>query len=137
MIETFRIWKPSVNVICVVAVGLLMGGEPLFAHHSLSTEFDRDRPVNLEGRIVKVEWQNPHIWIYVEVEDGNGNPTVWGISSGSPYFLQRSGITKETLKIGEVIRFEGYQARDGSNNAAGQTLYADGTELYTDPEEVR
>ena len=122
------------SILVVILGGLLVTGEPLFAHHGLSAQFDRDQPVSLTGEIVKVEWLNPHIWIYIDVAQDDGSVMTWGLSSSSPFMLQRRGITRDTLKIGEEIMVNGFRARDGSNNAAGQLRYGDGRQLYVDPE---
>jgi len=85
---------------------------PLLAHHAFGGEFDPNRPVLLKGRIVKVEWVNPHAWIHVEVPKPNGTKEVWMVEGGSPNSLFRRGVTKDSLKIGTEIVVDGYQTRD-------------------------
>jgi hypothetical protein len=85
---------------------------PLLAHHAFGGEFDPNRPVLLKGRIVKVEWVNPHAWIHVEVPKSNGAKEVWMVEGGSPNSLFRRGVTKDSLKIGTEIVVDGYQTRD-------------------------
>ena len=87
------------------------------AHHSFSAEFDETRPIKVTGAISRVEWQNPHIWIYLDVKGPDGKITSWGFSSNSPSQFMRRGVTKETFKTGVRITVEGYRAKDGSNNA--------------------
>jgi hypothetical protein len=104
---------------------------PLFAHHSFSAEYDESKPVSVTGVVKKVEWQNPHIWFYVDVKDQTGRVTTWGFSGGPPGMLQRRGITREVLKVGDVIRVTGFRAKDGSNNASGGNVtFADGRQVF-------
>jgi len=111
---------------------LLITVNSAFGHHSFEAEFDRDKPVSLTGTVSKVEWSNPHIWYYIDVKDEHGKVTTWGFSGGPPGMLLRRGITKETLKIGDVISVEGFRAKDGSNNGAGGNVrFADGRQVFT------
>src|SRR5213593_2908815 len=91
----------------------------LLAHHAYSAEFDTTKPIKLSGVLTKVEWSNPHIWIYLDVKDEKGNVTNWGFSASPPGMLQRRGITKNSLKLGDVLTITGHRAKDGSNNASG------------------
>lgn len=122
----------SLLTIPVVAFGLTMVGQPILAHHSESAEFDQSKPVKVTGTISKVEWQNPHVWFYVDVKDETGKITTWGFSNSPPGSLMRRGITKDALKIGAVVNVEGSRARDGSNNASGRRVtFADGKNVFT------
>ena len=105
---------------------------PVMAHHSFNAEFDRDTPVLLTGVLTGIEWQNPHIWYYIDVTDEDGNVENWGISGGSPGMLMRRGIYKSVLEIGMTISVEGFRARDGSNNAGGRRVtHSDGSDVFT------
>ena len=105
---------------------------PLFAHHSFAAEFDDKKPVKMTGTIVKVEWQNPHIWFYLAVKNADGGATTWGFAGGAPGQLMRRGITKDQLKIGETVVVEGFRAKDGSNNASGgRVTFPDGRNVLT------
>jgi hypothetical protein len=98
-----------------------------FAHHAYAAEFDTTKPVKISGVLTKVEWSNPHIWIYLEVKDDKGSVTTWGFSASPPGMLQRRGITKGSLKLGEVLTISGHRAKDGSNNSSGNVVtFADG-----------
>ena len=124
--------------ILLVGFGLINLPQPVLAHHSEAAEYDSSKPVKVTGVLSKVEWQNPHIWFYVDVKDENGKITTWGFSSGPPGSLMRRGITKAMLKIGETVNVEGNRARDGSNNANSRRVtYADGTNVFTAPEGAR
>ena len=117
----------------LLAVLILMAiAAPAFAHHSEAAEYDSTKPVKVTGTIKKVEWQNPHVWFYVDVKDENGNITTWGFSGAPPGALMRRGITREVLKLGAVVNVEGSRARDGSNNASGHSVtFADGRNVFT------
>ena len=117
-----------------VLFGLLLVAiaAPVFGHHSETAEYDSTKPVKVTGTIKKVEWQNPHVWFYVDVKGEDGTITTWGFSGAPPGALIRRGITKAALKIGAVVTVEGSRARDGSNNASGRNVrYADGTNVFT------
>ena len=116
----------------LVGFSLIPVSHPVRAHHSETAEYDQSKPVKVTGTIKKVEWQNPHVWFYVDVKDESGKITTWGFSGAPPGSLMRRGITKEALKLGAVVNVEGSRARDGSNNASGRRVtFADGTNVFT------
>jgi hypothetical protein len=116
----------------IVGLSLTVVRQPMLAHHSETAEYDSSNPVKVTGTIKKVEWQNPHVWFYVDVKDESGKITTWGFSGAPPGSLMRRGITKEALKLGAVVNVEGSRARDGSNNASGRRVtFADGTNVFT------
>jgi hypothetical protein len=105
---------------------------PVLAHHSFATEYDRTKPISVTGVVKKVEWKNPHIWFYVDVKDARGKVVTWGFSGGPPAFLMRQGIRSDAMKAGDVVKVEGFRARDGSNNASGgKVTFADGRSVFT------
>lgn len=109
---------------------LISVGIPAWAHHSFSAVFDVDSPVEANGTVTKVEWRNPHAWIYIDVEGEDDIVINWAFEIGSPNGLRRRGWSRNTVKVGDVISVSGYRARDGSNraNVALITL-ADGREM--------
>jgi uncharacterized protein DUF6152 len=104
---------------------------PLVAHHAFSAEFDAGRPVKLEGKVVKMEWINPHTWIHVAVEGPGELAGIWRVEGGPPNTLYRRGFNKNSLLPETVIMVDGYQAKDGSKTANGREVtLADGRKLF-------
>lgn len=96
---------------------------PVFAHHSFPAQYDSDKKVNLTGTITRVEWTNPHIFIYIDVQDEKtGEAVPWALELGAPNALLRLGWKRDSLKTGDVISIEGSLARDGSNLANARTI---------------
>ena len=117
----------------LAAFGLLLAAVPVVAHHSFAAEFDANKPVKLTGTVTKVEWQNPHIWFYIDSKDDKtGKVENWGWEMGSPNGLMRNGWTRNTLKIGDVVQVEGSRTKDGSLNANARSviLVATGQKLF-------
>ena len=115
---------------------LLVAEQPALAHHSFSAVFDDKKPIKLTGTVTKVEWQNPHTWFYMDVKDDSGKATNWGMEMGSPNLLIRSGWSRNSMKIGDMVTIEGFRARDGSNNGNAQVvvLTNTGQRLFAAPQ---
>src|SRR5215510_9999312 len=111
---------------------LLTVGRPAAAHHAFGSEFDANAPVLLKGKIVKIEWVNPHTWIHVEVAKPDGTKEVWMVEGGSPNTLLRRGANKAMFPAGTEVVVDGYQARDHSEKRANarNVTFPDGRKLF-------
>jgi Family of unknown function (DUF6152) len=125
--DTMRIITIALTVAALMAASV-----PTFAHHAFGSEFDPNRPLLLKGKVVRVEWVNPHAWIHIEVTNPNGSKDVWMVEGGSPNSLLRRGVTKDSLKVGTEVIVDGYQARDYTlKRANGRNItYPDGRKLF-------
>ena len=115
----------------VVTTWLVSVPSYALAHHAFSAEFDADKPVQLKGTVVRMEWVNPHSWIHIDVKGPDGKVTRWMIEGGPPGSLIRRGFTKDSLTPGTEILVEGFRAKDDSNRANGKDItLPDGKRLF-------
>src|SRR5271163_970088 len=104
---------------------------PLAAHHSFSAEYDATKAIRITGVISKVEWTNPHSYIYIDVKGDQGNIT-WTCEGGAPNALSRRGFRKNDIKIGDTVTIDGYGAKDGSHLMdARRITLSDGRSFYS------
>ena len=106
-----------------LAGGLLLAiAAPLVAHHSFSAEFDAAKPISLTGYVTKIDWTNPHVWIYMNVKDEKGVTANWGFEMGPPHLLQGQGWKRDSLKIGDEVKVEGSMAKNGSKKMNARSV---------------
>lgn len=118
------------TAVLLSGVLLLVAAAPLLAHHSFSAEFDGKQRIQLTGVVTKIEWTNPHVWFYVNVQDeATGKLVNWGAEMGSPNALSRTGWTRNTMKVGMVVTFNGSRAKDGSYRVNTSSVSVDGKKL--------
>jgi Family of unknown function (DUF6152) len=110
------------NIFALLLAGLLAASIPALAHHSFAAEFDAAKPVTVQGTVNKVEWTNPHIWIYVDTKNAGGQAERWQCEGGSPNTLAREGWSRDTLKPGDQVVIEGFRAKNGSNTCNSRTV---------------
>ena len=124
--------RPDTCAALIAMCGVLSVSTTAAAHHSFAAEFDAQKPVTLKGTVVKWEMINPHGWITIDVVGPDGKTTEWMVETSNPNGLMRLGWTKRSLKPGDQIAVEAYQAKDGSNTAnAARITLADGSKVFT------
>jgi hypothetical protein len=118
--------------ILAAVLGLLVSAAPALAHHSAAAQYDIEKKVRVTGTLVRVEWQNPHNWYYVDEKGASGEVTHWGMEGAPPGHLFRDGVKRSTILglVGSVVTVEGNPARDGSKTlTVHKMILADGTNI--------
>jgi len=114
----------------VGVTGVLLAAAPLLAHHSFAAEYDAKKPFEMKGVITKVDWMNPHVYIYLDVKEADGSVTTWALSSLPTAMMRKAGLSKETLTgaPGETVTINAVPARDGTKHLGwiSKITYADG-----------
>ena len=93
------------------------------AHHSFAAEYDANKPLNMTGAVTKIEWTNPHVYFYIDVRDEKTGKVVnWAFEMGAPAVIQRTGWTRNTMKIGDLVTVTGSQAKSGRPHGNARTV---------------
>ena len=101
---------------------------PSLSHHNYRMRYDAAQTITLEGIVTKYDWKNPHIEIFIDVEE-DGEIFSWVLPTAAPGVASRNGMTPETVAVGERIVISGWPSRDGSLEMRARTLIqGDGTE---------
>jgi hypothetical protein len=124
----------KVNVLLLVGFSLL----PVVsarAHHSFSSEFDINQPIKLTGVLTKVDWVNPHGWIYIDVKQPDGKIVNWAIEAGGATAMLRRGLRKTDFPAGIELTVEGFRAKTGEPKANGRSVTMnDGRNFFLGPD---
>lgn len=120
------------HVVALIAVaGFLTISVQIFGHHAFSAEFDANKPVKLRGNVTKMDWINPHAWLYLDVKGTDGSTVNWMIELGPPNALLKRGWTKQSVPPGIEVIVDGYQAKDGALRANGRDVtLPDGRKMF-------
>ena len=125
-----QIKRVILSLVTMAGIGLL-SVVPVRAHHAFASEFDANRPVKVEGVVVKVDWMNPHSWWHVDVKTAEGGVERWMFETGGPGALTRRGFTKDHIKPGTEVVVQGYMSKGVARRANARTLqYAGGGTLF-------
>jgi hypothetical protein len=122
--------KKKIFALALLAIAFI-ATRPAFAHHSFTSEFDINQPVTLAGTLTKLDWVNPHGWIYLDVKGADGKVVNWAVETGGPNALLRRGVRKDDFVLGSKITVKGYRAKSGLAVANGRTVTLEnGRELF-------
>jgi len=115
-----------------LAAVIFLAGAPAFAHHAFSGEFDASKPITLEGVVTRIDWENPHVYFYVDVSQPDGAVVNWKCETRGPRGLESRGWKRDSLKPGDKVIVHGSLARNGSHFADGRTVtLADGRSVLS------
>jgi hypothetical protein len=120
------------TALLVAVAGILLSAvAPVLAHHAFSAEFDQSKPIKLSGEITKLEWTNPHAWLFVDVKGPDGKVVNWRLEMGAPNALLRAGWSRSDIKPGTPVTISGFLARAGGPvGNAFQVRLPDGRDLF-------
>ena len=102
--------------------GLLLAAAPAFAHHAFAAEYDARQPITIHGNLTKVEWTNPHGWVFLNVKDDSGKVVNWAVEFGAPNAMLRRGLRKTDFPEGIDIVVKGYRAKNGTPTINGTSV---------------
>jgi len=109
---------------CVIFLSAFAAAVPASGHHSFAAEYDSTKPVKLTGNVTRVDWQNPHVYFYIDVKNADtGRVENWAFEMGAPSVIARQGWTKTTMKVGDVVIVEGTRAKDGGTHGNARSVY--------------
>ena len=119
------------SIATVVVFALIIAAKPVLAHHAFSAEFDQAKPVKVQGEISRLEWTNPHAWLFIDSKGTDGKVVTWRFEMGAPTALLRAGWSKRDIKPGPQVTVSGFLARSGGSvGNAYQVRLADGRDLF-------
>lgn len=122
------------RILGILVLAGMLTSVPMNAHHAFAAEYDSNQMITLTGKISKVEWTNPHIYVHLDVADAGGKVTSWSVEGYPPNTLKRTGVTKSLFKEGDTITVTAYKSKDGSNTGAGREVtFSDKSKKFMGP----
>jgi len=122
--------KITMTKTVAVVLSVALACASVEAHHSFAAQFDPTKQLSINGAVTKVEWTNPHIYLYVDVKDEAGTVANWAIEMGNPVQLIRLGWTRNDIKVGDTIMIDGWLARDGSKLMNAKSVVLGGRRMF-------
>jgi hypothetical protein len=133
------VMKNNLQISFWLMLGLLLA-IPVWAHHSITAEFDTSKSITVKGTLTKIEWVNPHAYVYVDSKDDKGVVTAYSFETGPPGNLRRAGVLRTMFSVGDTVTIEAYVAKDGTKNLGlvKSFQFADGHAIVLgkDPKEI-
>ena len=116
----------------VLGIGIVFASTAALAHHAISAEFDSNRPVTFTGKLVKIDWLNPHSYFHVEVEQEDGTTITYKVEGGPPNSMYRNGWRPDSYELGIEVTFDGIGARNAeSTNVNGPLVDPEGNRMFS------
>jgi len=112
---------------------MLLTAGRIWAHHG-PTGFDQNKPVHFAGKVIQVEWTNPHVVIHIEVASADGTVARWLVNTLPPNAAKRLGFSQSYFAEGNELVVDGYQALDGSNHVNGTSIVFKDGQKITSPD---
>jgi len=118
------------HLTALLAAGVLLtGGGVAFAHHPFAAEYDSNKPAQVEGKVTKVNWTNPHSFLTVDAKGANGKLEHYRVELGSPNALVKKGWKRGSVKVGEMVTVNGWYARDSETRINARAVTMKGHEF--------
>jgi hypothetical protein len=108
--------RQSVHKVLAMFCGLLLLAIPVLAHHSATAEFDSSKTFTVKATLTKLEWVNPHVYMYADVTDESGKVIPYSFETGPPGNLRRAGVVRNMFNVGDVVTIEAAVAKDGTKH---------------------
>ena len=121
-VEAIPMKRNGTPILALVGAALLLATGPVSAHHAMVAEFSLNKPITMRGTLTKMEWVNPHGWIYIDAKGPDGRVESWKFETGSPFRMEKRGLKKTDFRVGSEVILSGFAAKDGTPTAAGMTI---------------
>ncbi|HTR35139.1 MAG TPA: DUF6152 family protein [Bryobacteraceae bacterium] len=130
----FAASRSLLSAVCLLLSTLCLLAIPAAAHHSFAAEYDASKPVTYTGVVTRIDWENPHVYIYMDVKGADGQVTNMAVEGHPPNTLRRTGWHQSSVQVGDTISVTGWASKDSSARMAGREVtLADGKKLYIGP----